>query len=239
MKNQATATTGTMQRGHTIPILGLGHVRYVDHIGSDTRIVEAARQSYSSPSKGYEADMKLLKYLYVNQHTSPFEQCAITFEIKMPIFIMRQFVRHRTFKINELSGRYTELPYEFYIPSLWRVQDLVNKQGSVEKQDPVWNLENTEIVKQAFENAYTAYEELLKRGVCREQARIVLPVALFTQIYVTADLRNLLHFLNLRTDGHAQKEIQELANAVETIASELFPATLRLRKQYKLRMVEQ
>src|SRR3990172_10322317 len=115
----------------TTKVLDHGFVRLVDHMGSDQRIVKAARVSYDSPSKAPEQDKKLLHYLWKNKHTSPFEMCKITFNIKLPIFVMRQFVRHRMQNLNEVSARYTELPNEFYIPSQWRKQDSKNKQSSV------------------------------------------------------------------------------------------------------------
>src|SRR5689334_22691832 len=118
-----------------IVVLDHGFVRYIDHMGTDQRIVEAARISYKSPSKGEEADRKLIGYLWKNRHLSPFEMCKITFNIKMPIFVMRQFVRHRMQNLNEVSARYTELPAEFYIPKRWRKQDTKNKQGSVEDKE--------------------------------------------------------------------------------------------------------
>ena len=163
-----------MEQGYTIPILGQGYVRYIDHLGSDGRIVETARISYKSPSKGEDADKKLLFYLFKNRHTSPFEACNITFNIKMPIFCMRQFVRHRTFRLNEWSGRYSELADEFYTPAAWRIQDTKNKQGSisatingVSNDQPLnaWHEENTRITEEVFRVAYQGYQQLLDRGV--------------------------------------------------------------------------
>lgn len=224
-----------MESGFTIPMLGHGYVRYVDHLGNDQRIVETARISYKSPSKGEEQDKRLLHYLYRNRHTSPFEACNITFNIKMPIFCMRQFVRHRTFKLNEWSGRYSELADEFYIPMEWRTQDTKNKQGSVAiDADDYWHERNTKIAKHAFEVSYGAYQELLNFGVAKEMARIVLPTSLFTEIYVNCDIHNLLHFLNLRQDSHAQAEIQEIANGMAKIAEQLFPWTFEARNRYQV-----
>jgi thymidylate synthase (FAD) len=220
-----------LEKGYEVPVLGQGYVRYIDHLGSDLRIVETARISYKSPSKGEEADKKLLFYLFKNRHTSPFESCNITFNIKMPIFCMRQFVRHRTFRLNEWSGRYSELSDEFYLPKLWRVQDTKNKQSSLNAaREDEWHKENDDIAAAAFVNAYTAYGELLERGVAKELARIVLPVSLFTEIYVNCDIHNLIHFLNLRQDSHAQLEMREIANAMCDIATELFPWTFEARR---------
>lgn len=224
-----------MLKGHTIPILGQGYVRYIDHLGSDQRIVETARISYKSPSKGEEQDKRLLHYLYRNRHTSPFEACNITFNIKMPIFCMRQFVRHRTFRLNEWSGRYSKLEDEFFMPERWRTQDANNKQGSVDSVvDDGWHDKNSAIAYKAFRSCYDAYTELLNRGVAKELARIVLPTSLFTEIYVNCDVHNLLHFLNLRQDSHAQSEIVDIANGMAEIAQELFPWTFEARDRYKV-----
>ncbi|MFM8654398.1 MAG: FAD-dependent thymidylate synthase, partial [Verrucomicrobiota bacterium] len=172
-----------MEKGHTIPILGQGYVRYIDHLGTDLRIVEAARISYKSPSKGEDQDKKLLLYLYKHRHTSPFEQCSITYNIKMPIFIMRQFVRHRTFRLNEWSGRYSELADEFYVPTKWRAADAKNKQGS-QVSTSLDHAALTKEVKDLNDSAYATYQNLLKQGVAKELARMVLPVSIFTEVYV-------------------------------------------------------
>ena len=222
-----------MIKGHTISVLDKGFVRYIDHMGSDERIVEAARISYKSPSKGPEADAKLINYLMKNKHTSPFEMCKLTINVKLPIFVMRQYVRHRMQNLNEVSARYTELPNEFYIPEVWRTQDSKNKQSS--------NADKTfcpalEIDGQMFgpsvglevmcQKAYRYYEQMLQQGIAREMARMVLPVNIYTEIYSCWDLKNLLHFITLREDSHAQAEIQEYGKAIKSILIELFPLTM-------------
>jgi thymidylate synthase (FAD) len=232
-----------IEKGHTIPLLGQGYVRYIDHLGSDLRIVETARISYQSPSKGEEADKKLLMYLYANRHTSPFESCNITFNIKMPIFCMRQFVRHRTLRLNEWSGRYSELRDEFYVPEIWRFQDTKNKQGSVIRSVDVpeghaWHQENHDIAKSVFEFSYVQYQKLLERGVAKELARIVLPVSLYTEIFVNVDVHNLIHLLNLRQDPHAQLEIRVIADAMNFFFEELFPWCAEARRNYKFTLQE-
>lgn len=227
-----------MKAGHTIELPPHGFVRYVDHLGSDTSIVESARVSFGEPSKGEEADKKLLHYLYKHRHTSPFEQPVIRFNIAMPIFVMRQFVRQRTFRLNEFSARYKELPDHFYTPDLWRTQSAANKQGSVDDQSIDQGYCNG-IVESVYHAAYKAYEELIHAGVCREQARFVMPVATYTEIYVSCDIHNLLNFLRQRTDGHAQKEIRDVANAMQQIAEELFPWTFEAFKKYKMVVSEQ
>lgn len=215
-------------------------MRYVDHLGNDTRIVEAARVSYGSPSKGEEQDRKLMERLFRDRHTSPFEQCNITYEIKMPIFCMRQLVRHRMFRLNEYSGRYSEMPDEFYRPTIWRRQgDKSNKQGSVEDTNREWNHFNNDLLKTTYFDCYHTYQQLLNRGVAKELARIVLPVGLYTKIYVNCDLHNLMHFFYLRTDPHAQKEIQDIAWAMLSFTERLFPWTIALWDKYKPRMVQE
>lgn len=227
------------QSGDTLELPPHGYVRYVDHLGTDTRIVEAARISYGSPSKGEEADRKLISRLFRDRHTSPFEQCNITFDIKMPIFCMRQLVRHRTFRLNEYSGRYSQMPDEFYAPPVWRRQGgKENKQGSVEDTSSPWNMYNDSILAIAQKNAYDAYQALLEHGVARELARIVLPVSNYTEIYVNCDLHNLIHFFYLRTDPHAQKEIQDIAWAMLSFTERLFPWTMELWHKFKPVMQE-
>lgn len=213
-----------LESGHTINVLDHGYVRYIDHMGTDLRILEAARISYRSPSKGDEQDKKLLNYLLKNKHSSPFEQCQITFNIKMPIFVMRQFVRHRMQSLNEVSARYTELPNEFYIPDKWRAQDKVNKQGSVEAD--LDHGKQTVRLDAHCDFAYKLYREMLVDGVAKEMARLVLPVNIYTEIYTTWDLNNLLKFFALRDDPHAQWEHQQFAFAMKEIAKQLFPWTM-------------
>lgn len=226
-----------IEKGFEIKCLDHGFVRYIDHMGTDQRIVEAARLSYKSPSKGNEADKKLLNYLYRNKHTSPFEMCKLTLNIKMPIFVMRQYVRHRCQNLNELSARYTELPNEFYIPTEWRRQDTKNKQGSIADTqfDPrVWNgTPASDVLKEHCDNSYELYTDLLAAGVAKEMARMVLPVNIYTEIYCCWDLKNLLHFIGLRDDSHAQAEIQVYGKAIKEIARELFPWTIEAYESNK------
>lgn len=228
-----------LAKGYVIDLPPHGYVRYIDHLGTDQRIVEAARVSYGSPSKGEEADKKLLMYLYRNRHTSPFEQCNITFNIKMPIFCMRQFVRHRTFRLNEFSGRYSEMPDEFFYPPVWRKQDTKNKQGSIQEIDSEWQGMVYHTAKEAYDFVYKLYKVLINvYGVAKEQARMILPVGIYTEIYVNCDLHNLMHFLRLRLDAHAQSEIQDIAVAMKLIAKELFPWTFEAFERYSVRVID-
>ena len=227
-------------------MLDHGYVRYIDHMGTDQRICESARISYKSPSKGDEQDKKLIAYLWKNKHTSPFEMVKLTLNIKLPIFVMRQYVRHRMQNLNEMSARYTELPNEFYIPSKWRKQDTKNKQGSVDTQDWDWpcpELGDISIndhlslqLKQHCEDSYKLYENMLNNGVARELARMVLPINVYTEIYCCWDMKNLTHFIGLRDEAHAQYEIQEYGKAIKTICKELFPFTMEAFDKYKFKL---
>lgn len=223
-----------MEKGYTIPVLDSGFVRYIDHMGSDERICEAARISYKAPSKGLEQDKKLLQYLWKNKHSSPFEMAKLTLNIKMPIFVMRQYVRHRMQNLNEVSARYTELPKDFYLPTQWRKQDTKNKQGSIvglfsEEQEKLFTLK----LLNHCEESYQLYQWMIQEGISREMARMVLPVNIYTEIYACWDLKNLLHFISLRDDSHAQSEVQEYAKAIKQICKDLFPSTIEAYEKYK------
>lgn len=238
---------------HKIDVLDKGFVQYVDHMGSDKRIVEAARVSYGSPSKGDNKDKELLNYLYRNRHTSPFEMCKITFHIKLPIFVMRQFVRHRMQNLNEFSIRYAKLPEDFYIPQEWRSQAAKNKQSSDVDQNlklkelfivqdvdgSRFNSNDPSAVLNHFcKEAYALYEHMLESGISREMARLILPLNTYTVIYSTFDLHNLMHFIRLREDKHAQWEMQEYARAMKLIAATLFPWTFEAYERYKVAVVD-
>jgi len=210
-----------------------GYVRLINHLGTDQTIVEAARVSYGAKSKGEELDKKLLFYLYKNRHTSPFEQCSITFNIKFPIFLMRQFVRHRTFRLNEISARYTELPDEFFMPNSWREQDTKNKQGSLESTKIPQALVNR-TVENIYDITFKTYIALIDLGVSKEQARFVLPVGIYTEIYVNCDVHNLMHFFRLRLDSHAQSEMRDVAQAMYNIFAQLYPWTAEAFETHKL-----
>lgn len=233
-----------MEKGHTIKVLDHGFVRLVDWMGSDQRILEAARISYKSPSKGEEQDKKLLGYLYKNRHTSPFEQCVITFNIKLPLFVQGQMVRHRTQRLNQVSARYTELPSEFYIPSVWRKQDVKNKQSSLIDNEwqptleyngriNVGHSDVSELFSEYCQDSYAAYQSLINNGVSREMARMLLPQNIYTEIYSQWDLHNLMHFFRLRLDSHAQHEIREYAKAMYEIFQNLYPWCDEAFKKYQ------
>lgn len=206
-----------------IDVLDKGFVRLVDSMGNDNRIVQAARVSTGAGTKTPEEDTKLIGYLMRNQHWTPFEKVRFEFHVKLPIFVARQWMRHRMGSFNELSARYSEMPDEFWQPEPadLRAQSKTNKQvgeGALEGGDLTVDGFN-----QAYVSAYGYYTWLLSRGVAREQARAVLPVGLYTQFYWTVDLRNLMAFLALRLDAHAQREIQIYGEALLELARPIAP----------------
>lgn len=216
-----------------ITVLGNSFVNYVDHFGSDSRIVDAARVSYLDSSKGPEKDKKLLRYLFKNKHTSPFEQVNITFSIRMPIFVMRQFVRQRTFRLNEVSARYTELDLGFYIPEKWRKQDTKNKQSSVSGDLAYSDRYISTDLKTHCEDCFAKYKQFLAMGMAREMARMVLPLNTLTEIIVNADMSNLIKYFMTRDENHAQWEHQEIARAMQEITFECFPWTMEMYEDLK------
>ncbi|HBE88020.1 MAG TPA: FAD-dependent thymidylate synthase [Elusimicrobia bacterium] len=206
-----------------VTVLDKGFVKLVDFMGGDMRAVESARVSFGSVSKGEERDRKLLEYLLEHGHFSPFEHSVFQFHVKCPIFVVRQWMRHRIASYNEISARYTEVHDEFYIPEEFRAQDTINRQGSVEGKLDDARL--TEEYSAAIEASYSAYQALLKAGVAREMARGVLPVSQYTQFYWTVNARSLLNFLDLRMDKHAQLEIRRYAEAIAEIFRAKMPWT--------------
>jgi len=209
----------------TLPVLDKGFVRLVDYMGGDERIVQAARVSYGSGTKSYRQDRGLIHYLIRNWHTSPFEQVQLTFHTKMPIFVARQWVRHRTARLNEISGRYSVMPDEFYVPTPDHVcvQSDSNKQGRGEVLPLDDAMKLIDAMEAEQKVAYKTYESYLEQGVARELARANLPLSLYTEWYWQIDLHNLFHFLRLRLDPHAQYEIRVFAEAMAMCARAVAP----------------
>lgn len=209
-----------------IRVLDKGFVRLVDYMGGDDRIVQSARVSYGGGTKTVREDKGLINYLMKNWHTSPFEQVQLTFHTKMPIFVARQWVRHRTARLNEISGRYSIMRDEFYVPSpdQIRYQSATNKQG---RSDDCLSPEDAAKVIQLFEDEqksiYSNYQGLIEKEVARELARMNLPLSLYTEWYWQIDLHNLFHFLRLRTDPHAQYEIRVYGDAMAECAKAVAP----------------
>lgn len=218
-----TAAEAILDKEFTV--LNKGFVRLVDYMGGDERIVQSARVSYGSGTKTVREDKGLINYLMKNLHTSPFEQVSLTFHAKMPIFVARQWIRHRTARLNEISGRYSVMPDEFYLPAPEdiRYQSQNNKQGRGEEVSPELQAKVIEILKKDQISVYANYEAMIKDDVARELARINLPLSLFTQWYWQIDLHNLFHFLRLRMDDHAQKEIRVYGEVMAMMAKAVAP----------------
>jgi len=211
-----------------------GFVRLLDVMGDDLKIVNAARVSFGKKKDVFdEKDYDLMKYLVEHGHHSPFRHCKLTFHVKAPIFVMRQWMKHRIdSEFNEISGRYVNLEEaEFFVPEVFRKQAKVNKQGSEGKIEDSKYVRNDYLF--ACHNAFDRYELLIAQGVCREQARCVLPLALYTEVHWTCSLQALAHFLHLRLDSHAQKEIQDYAQVCLELAEKAFPVALPLLMENK------
>jgi thymidylate synthase (FAD) len=213
----------------TFKCLDHGLVKYIDHMGSDEDVLEAARVCYKQGGKS--SDRTLLRYLMRHLHTTPFESGVIKIYAKLPIFVERQWVRHRTGGLNEVSARYSELPAEYYVPESLRSQSETNKQGSGD----VISVDNflTDL-KANNDRAFVNYQAGLKAGVARELARVGLPVGTYTEKYWWCNVHNILHFLSLRLDKHAQYEVRVYAEALGKIVERLFPQTWEAFIDYRL-----
>jgi thymidylate synthase (FAD) len=195
-------------------------------MGGDERVVQAARVSYGAGTKSYREDAALIDYLLRHRHTSPFEQVILTFHVKLPIFVARQWIRHRTARLNEISGRYSVMKDDFYLPAPedLALQSSDNKQGrSGEALEAGKAGEVRAALEKGQKEAYAAYSALIDEGIARELARINLPLSLYTEWYWQIDLHNLFHFLSLRMDGHAQKEIRLYAETLFEITRKIAP----------------
>jgi len=202
-------------------VLDHGEVELIDTMGDDRRILRTARVSTGSNSiKGDKKDKGLIRYLYKNNHWSPFESVMFTFRIKCPIFVARQLMRHK-WSFNEKSGRYSEMQDEYYTPQNFRLQSEHNKQSSHDNLPSDLNAEYTEELDTVLEDVYQLYDDMLSQNIAREQARIILPLSQYTELYGTVNLRALLHFLYLRMHEHAQEEMREYAWSIYNILKSL------------------
>lgn len=213
-----------------VNVLDKGFVELIDILGDDNTIVSAARVSVLGESKGKEKDKQLIKYLLDNKHTSPFEHVVFTFRVKCPLFVRSQWMRHRTWSYNEVSRRYTSEDIDFYIPKVLRKQAKSNRQASVDEyistlvdEELDVNESVTDFISVTCGMLQDTYEFLLKQGVSREQARMVLPQNMYTMFYATVDLHNLFHFIELRNTPEAQYEIRVYAEALERMVAEQVP----------------
>lgn len=215
-------------------VLDHGFVRLVDSMGDDSSVVQAARVSTGKGTKTPDEDVKLIRYLMRNRHTTPFEMVMFKFHVSLPIVVARQWIRHRMASYNEFSGRYSVMPDKFYFPSPDQVkgQSKKNKQGSegeVSADSVTWYLD---ALKRWTQDGYTEYQEALRRGIAKERARFFVSNTVYTEWYWKVDLKNLLDFLRLRTNDHAQWEIQQYANAVLGLIQPIVPATVAAWEEY-------
>jgi len=218
-----------------IKVLDHGFVRLVDHMpreNLDNSIVQSARVSYGDGTTTSRGDTGLIRYLMRHWHTTPFEMVEFKFHIKMPLYIARQHLRHRTASVNELSARYSVVPKEYYNPETLRGQSEVNHQGS--EGEVAIPEEKRTAVSHHLEHSFELYEDLLENGCCREQARGNLPQSTYTEFYWKINLHNLMHYLHLRMDSHAQKEIREFANAIYTLVEPLVPITMKAFTDFRV-----
>ena len=202
-----------------------GHVVLVDWMGDDNAIVDAARLSYGKGTVTRRDGTGLIRYLMRHRHTSPFEMVELKFQLKMPIFVARQWIRHRTASLNELSGRYSEMPNEFFVFDELMMQSYLNKQGRQEKGKALRSEDFLRELEAQGAEAFALYYNMIdpEDDVAREQARVGLPMSTYTEFVWKIDLHNLFHFLKLRTDSHAQKEIRDYANVLERHVADIVP----------------
>ena len=232
-----------------LPVLDRGFIRVIDYMGDDAAIVQAARVSYGRGTKRSRDDQGLINYLMRNWHTSPFEMCEIKLHVKLPIFVARQWIRHRTANVNEYSARYSVLDNEFYVPDReqLRAQSASNRQGRGDLLETDEAEQVMEILREDAMRSYAHYEEMLnegpdgeavdpeRQGLARELARMNLSLGFYTQWYWKVDLHNLMHFLRLRADPHAQFEIREYADVlIEQVMKRWVPMTLGAFENYRL-----
>ena len=244
------ATVPSLEETLYKPLAALDHgfVRVIDYMGDDTAIVQSARVSYGKGTKKISNDKGLIKYLMRHWHSTPFEMCEIKLHVKLPIFIARQWIRHRTANVNEYSARYSILDKEFYIPSVENLasQSQINKQGRAENLSPEEAEKVIELLKSDAEQTYRNYEVMLNEnsdgetldessmGIARELARMNLTLNTYTQWYWKIDLNNLLHFLALRADAHAQYEIRVYADIILDIVKKWVPVTYEAFEDYRV-----
>lgn len=232
--------------GHSFPVLDKGYIKLVDYMGTDEAIVAAARHSYGKELdlSDHEGNERLINFLMRERHTSPFEQPALVFEVKAPIFVFREWHRHRTAKLNEMSGRYTVMPQEYYVPSQERVrkQSKTNKQGSGDPMEPGHYEEWVQQYKRNIDRTFREYNWAVSvedgdMGMAKEIARIGLPVSTYSKMVWQCDLHNLLHFLKLRMAPAAQWEIREYARLIGQMVEGSFPKVWKAFDQHVLNAV--
>ena len=225
------------------PVLDHGFVRVVDYMGDDAAICQAARVSYGRGTKSVQNDAGLIRYLMRHWHSTPFEMCEVKLHVKLPVFVARQWIRHRTANVNEYSARYSILDREFYIPAPDKLaaQSSTNKQGRSDVLEGEEAARVLEVLRQDAMRSYDHYEDMLsqegQQGLARELARMNLPANVYTQWYWKVDLHNLFHFLRLRADAHAQYEIRAYADALCKIVEDWVPAAFSAFRDYRMESV--
>lgn len=225
---------------NAIPVLDHGFIRVVDYMGDDAAICQAARVSYGKGTKSVQNDEGLIRYLMRHWHSTPFEMCEVKLHVKLPVFVARQWIRHRTANVNEYSARYSILDREFYIPAPEHIaaQSVVNNQGRGETLTGAEAARVLDILKTDSERSYDNYQAMIsddgQRGLARELARMNLPANIYTQWYWKVDLHNLLHFLRLRADAHAQYEIRVYADAICSVVADWVPFAYAAFEDYRL-----
>jgi len=222
------------------PVLDHGFIRVIDYMGDDAAIVQAARVSYGAGTKHVQNDEGLIRYLMRHWHSTPFEMCEVKLHVKLPVFVARQWIRHRTANVNEYSARYSILDREFYIPSPEQLaaQSTVNNQGRGEVLTGEEAARVLDLLKSDANRAYDHYEAMLsqdgQQGLARELARMNLPANVYTQWYWKVDLHNLFHFLRLRADAHAQYEIRVYAEAIAACVRDWVPLAYAAFEDYRM-----
>ncbi|MCD6234889.1 MAG: FAD-dependent thymidylate synthase [Candidatus Marinimicrobia bacterium] len=227
--------------GKPFKVLDDGFVRVVDYMGTDSSIVQAARVSYGKGTKKVSRDRELIRYLLRHQHTSPFEMCSIKLHVRVPMDCWRQWIRHRTASVNEYSTRYSIAinAAQKTAPDAWRGQSAVNHQGSAGLIDPEIGREFSQQESELHQLARQVYSKRLEAGVAREQARKDLPLCTYTEAYWKIDLHNLLHFLKLRMESNAQKEIRDYALTIgHEIVSRWVPVTWEAFNDYVMKSIQ-
>jgi thymidylate synthase (FAD) len=212
-----------------VDLLDHGKLELVDFMGSDLSVVQGARISNGAALPDWRGapDERLINFLAENGHMSPFEHAVFKFYVKAPLFVVREWQRHRTFSYNERSGRYKKFDPEFYVPIRARIPDPNNKQSSIESDDIYLSGYQAGAIMSVLDVAYRAYEKMLDKGIAREVARMVLPLNLYTEFYVTGNFRNFMHFLELRNTPDAQQEIRVYAQAIADILEEKMPISYK------------
>ena len=222
------------------PVLDHGFVRVVDYMGDDAAICQAARVSYGKGTKSVQNDAGLIRYLMRHWHSTPFEMCEIKLHVKLPVFVARQWIRHRTANVNEYSARYSIMDREFYIPEpdVLAAQSVINNQGRGEVLTGEEAARVLEYLKGDAARCYDHYQEMIsqegQQGLARELARMNLPANIYTQWYWKVDLHNLFHFLRLRADSHAQYEIRVYADEICKIVADWVPAAYQAFEDYRM-----